>query len=89
MVLILIISTILNLNETIIRKHKKSIFTSILAKTTRALFKKNEYIKDLSIPVIFDAYNHQMGHINKADQLLVYNPGLRSIRRESWQTMEH
>jgi hypothetical protein len=83
------ISIILDINNLVLRNRKKPNTISTSAKTTRAPFGEDKYRKDLWIPKFFDAYNHEIGHIDRADQLSIYNPGLRYYRRGGWQVVEY
>ena len=60
--------------------------TSTSAKTARKAFGDSP-IKLMSIPKVFDDYNHYMGAVDVADQLRSYNPGLRRIRRGGWHAL--
>jgi hypothetical protein len=75
------ISIVLDINNLVLRSRKKPNTISISAKITRVLFGENEYRKDLWILEFFDAYNHEINYIDKADQLFAYNPGLRYYHR--------
>jgi hypothetical protein len=64
------------------RNRKKPSAISILAKTTRVLFGRDEYIKSISILLFFDLYNYNMNAVDRGDQLIVMNPRLRYYVRE-------
>jgi hypothetical protein len=69
-----------------IRKRPKE--TSSKAKTAREPFRDN-VIKELSIPVVADHYNHFMGTVNEFDHLTAQNAGLRHVVRGGAQALEH
>lgn len=50
--------------EKVMRKRKKPAITAINSATSRAIFDKNEYIKDLAIPRFIDNYNHFMNEVD-------------------------
>ncbi len=67
-------------------KWKRPSTTSTSAKTARKPFGSSAQ-KELPIPIFIDEYNHSMGHVDQADQLRSYNPGLRRIRRGGWHAL--
>jgi hypothetical protein len=70
-------SIILDAKDSVNRDYKKLSVISILAKTTRVFFGRDEYIKSISILLFFDLYNYNINTIDRGDQLAVMNPGLR------------
>jgi hypothetical protein len=70
-------SIILDTKDSVNRNHKKPSAISMLAKTTRVPFGRDEYIKFMSIPLFFDLYNYNINTIDQGDQLAVINPRLR------------
>jgi len=56
-------------DERVIRTRKKPKETSSKAKIARAPFTDNEATKELSIPLIADRYNYEMGVIDQFDHL--------------------
>jgi hypothetical protein len=77
MAFVLGISIVLSIDNRMLRNHKKPSTTSTSAKTARVSFGEDKYTKDLWILCFFDAYNHEIEHMDRADQLFAYNPGLR------------
>jgi hypothetical protein len=61
-------SSILLNDEQVKRLRKRLKETSFKAKTSQVPFGK-EVIKELSIPVITDEYNHHIGAVNEFDHL--------------------
>lgn len=53
----------------VLRVRKKPSKTSTFANVTRAPFGRDESIKELSIPVVVDRYNHRMNGVDRGDQL--------------------
>jgi hypothetical protein len=70
-------STILDAKDSVNKNHKKPSAISTLAKTTRAPFGQDEYIKSILILLFFDLYNYNMNAVDQGDQLAAINPGLR------------
>ena len=60
-------TTAYNLTNMIIRAYKRSSYTSTYASITRSVF-ENSLIKELSIPVDINAYNHHMKEIDIKNQ---------------------
>ena len=60
-------TTAYNLTDMIIRAHKRSSHTSTYASITRPVF-ENSLIKELSISVDINAYNHHMREIDIENQ---------------------
>jgi Transposase IS4 len=85
---VLMMSSVLSGDEQVKRFRKRPKETSSKAKTSRVPFGE-EAIKELSIPVITDEYNHQMGAVDEFDHLTAQNPGLRPVRRGGSQALEH
>jgi hypothetical protein len=73
-------SFVLLLDEKVIRLRKRLKETSSKAKISRISFGEDA-IKELSIPIIADAYNYYIGVVDEFDYLIAQNPGLRPIRR--------
>ncbi len=72
----------------VIRLRRRLKETSFKAKTSRVSFGE-DVIKELSIPVIIDEYNHEMGVIDEFDHLIAQNPGLRCVWRGGSQALKH
>jgi hypothetical protein len=87
--LVLGISIILDAKDSVNRNRKKLSATSMLAKTTRAPFGRNEYIKSISILLFFDLYNYNINAVDRGDQLVTINPGLWYYVHGGWQAVEH
>jgi hypothetical protein len=85
---VLIISSVLSGDEMVVRLRRRPKETSSKAKTSRVPFGEDA-IKELSIPVIADEYNYQMGVVNEFDHLTAQNPGLRYVRHGGSQALEH
>ncbi len=66
---ILMMSFVLSNDEIIVQLRKRLKETFSKAKTSRVLFKEDA-IKELSIPMIMDEYNHEMGAVNEFDHLI-------------------
>jgi hypothetical protein len=66
---VLMISSILLIDEKVIQLRKRPKETSFKAKTSRVPFRE-DLVKELSIPVIMDAYNYHMGTIDEFDHLI-------------------
>jgi hypothetical protein len=81
-------SFVLSTDEKVVRLRKRLKETSFKAKTSRVPFRE-EAIKELSIPVITDAYNYYMGTVDEFDYLTAQNYGLRPVRRGGSQALEH
>jgi hypothetical protein len=84
----LAMSTVFDGKEEVIRHRRQPKATSSKAKIAQVPF-GSEARKDLPIPVLFDEDNHQMGAVDRADQLFAVHSGLRIIRREGSQVIEH
>jgi hypothetical protein len=84
----LAMSTVFDGKEEVIRNRRRPKATSSKAKTARVPF-GSESRKDLPIPVLFDEYNHQIGAVDRADQLFAVHSGLRIIRRGGSEAVEH
>jgi hypothetical protein len=65
--LVLSISIILDIKDSVNRNRKKLSVIFILAKTTRVFFGQDEYIKSISIPLFFDLYNYNINIIDRGD----------------------
>jgi hypothetical protein len=83
---VLFLSTIASSNTIVVRNRKRPSSTSTSAKTARKPF-GSESRKDLPIPDFVDGYNHNMNHVDIADQLRSTNPGNRRIRRGGWHAL--
>jgi hypothetical protein len=59
---------------------KRPKLSSSKAKTARLPF-RDQSEKEMWIPELYNAYNHNMGAVDVADQLQGHNQGLRRIRR--------
>lgn len=44
---------------------------------------------ELEIPDITDGYNNNMGYVDGFDHLTAMNSGLRRVRKDAWQALEH
>jgi hypothetical protein len=75
--LVLGMSIILDAKDSVYRNRKKPSVISMSAKTARIPFGRDEYIKSMSILLFFDLYNYNMNAIDRGDQLVAMNPGLR------------
>jgi hypothetical protein len=84
----LAMSTVFDGKEEVIRNRRRPKATSSKAKTARVPFGSKSR-KDMPIPVLFDEYNHQMGAVDRADQLFAVHSGLRIIRRGGSQAIQH
>jgi hypothetical protein len=62
-------SSVLSTDEKVIQLRKRLKETSFKAKTSRVPFKEDP-VKELSIPVIINAYNYHMGVVNEFDHLI-------------------
>jgi hypothetical protein len=75
--LVLGISIVLDTKDSVNRNRKKPSVISMLAKTTRVPFGRDEYIKSMLILLFFDLYNYNMNAIDRGDQLAAINPRLQ------------
>jgi hypothetical protein len=82
-------STVLDGEKIVERQHHKPKATSTSAKTTRAPYGPDEYVKLIAIPLFWDLYNHNMNAVDRGDQLAAMNTGLRHCVRGGWQAVEH
>jgi hypothetical protein len=87
--LVLGMSTVIGGEGSVERQRRKPKSSSTSAKTARAPFGPDEYIKAMSIPLFYDLYNYNMNAVDRADQLAANNSGLRHVRRGGWQATEH
>jgi hypothetical protein len=87
--LVLNMFIILDTKDSVNRNRKKPSAIFILAKTTRAPFGRNEYIKSISILLFFDLYNYNMNTIDRGDQFVIINLGLWYYVRGGWQAVEY
>jgi hypothetical protein len=73
----------------VLRLRKRPKETSSKVKTIRVPFGK-QATKVLSIPVVADGYNYNMGVVNEFDYLTTQNAGLRHVERGGGhQALEH
>jgi hypothetical protein len=86
---VLMMSSVLFGDERVIRLRKRPKETSSKARTARAPFGKDEAVKELSIPIIADEYNYNMGAVDEFDHLTAQNAGLRHVERGGHQALEH
>jgi hypothetical protein len=75
-------------DEKVLRLKKRPKETSFKAKTSRAPF-GHDAVKELLIPAVADGYNYHMGAVGKFNHLTAQNAGLRHVRREGVQALEH
>jgi Transposase IS4 len=74
------VSTVHTGTESILRQRKKPRQTKT-NKNHLQLVWGSEWVKDITIPGIIDDYNHWMGGVDKADQLIAYyRPNMRCVR---------
>ena len=72
-------TTVYNLTDTIIRARKRSSHTSTYVSITRSVF-ENSSVKELSISVNINAYNHHMGEIDIENQ---YRAGFTTLQHQN------
>src|SRR6266487_5697728 len=72
-------TTAYNLTDMIIRARKRPSCTSTYASITRSIF-ENSLIKELSIPVGINAYNHHMREIDIGNQ---YQAGFTTLQHQN------
>jgi hypothetical protein len=65
--LVLSISIILDIKDSVNKNHKKPFVIFMLAKTTRVFFGRDKYIKSMSILLFFDLYNYNINIIDRGD----------------------
>ncbi len=58
-------------HETLMRPRRRPPKTATSARTSRKLF-GDKAVKDLSIPLFINMYNHSMNGLNVADQMRYY-----------------
>jgi hypothetical protein len=75
------ISSVLSGDERVTRLRRRPKDTSSKARTTRAPFGKDESVKELSILMIADEYNYNIGTVNEFDHLTAQNASLRHVKR--------
>jgi hypothetical protein len=63
-------SSFMSSDERVLRKRKRPKETSFKAKTARVPFLDNELVKVLSIPLIVDRYNYNIGAVDEFDHLI-------------------
>jgi hypothetical protein len=85
---VLIMSSYMSGDRRVLRLRKRPKETSSKAKTVRVPFGK-QATKVLSIPVVTDGYNYNMGAVNEFDHLTAQNAGLRHVERGGHQALEH
>ncbi|PMD62434.1 uncharacterized protein K444DRAFT_509449, partial [Hyaloscypha bicolor E] len=85
---VLMMSSFMSGDERVLRLRKRPKETSSKAKTARVPF-GSQATKVLSIPAIADGYNYHMGAVDEFDHLTAQNAGLRHVRREGHQALEH
>jgi hypothetical protein len=85
---VLMMSSALSGDQRVSRIRKRPKETSSKAKTARKPF-GDDAIKELSIPIVADHYNHFMGAVDEFDHLTAQNPGLRHVVRGGAQALEH
>lgn len=83
----LIMSTYWEADTKVLRVRKRPKLSSSKAKTARLPF-GDQSEKEMWIPEVYDAYNHNMGAVDVADQLQGHNQGLRRIRRGGGQAVD-
>jgi hypothetical protein len=83
------ISSVLSGDERVTRLRRRPKETSSKARTTRASFGKDEAVKELSILMIADEYNYNIGAVNEFDHLTAQNASLRHVKRGGHQALEH
>ena len=66
---VLFMTTVDDATGTMRRARRKPAKTSTNARTSRAVFGEDEYIKDLDIPTFIDMYNHFMNGVDHGDRL--------------------
>ena len=74
-------------DQKVLRLRKRPKLSSSKAKTARKPF-GGEPTKMMEIPQVYDAYNHQMGAVDLADQLQGNNGDLRRIKRGGAQAVD-
>ena len=85
---VLMMSSFMSGDRRVDRLRKRPKETSSKAKTARVPF-GNSATKVLSIPVVADGYNYNMGAVDKFDHLTAQNAGLRHVERGGNQALEH
>ena len=85
---VLTMSTYWEADKKVLSLRKRPKLSSSKAKTARKPF-GNLYEKKMWILELYDAYNHQMGAVDLADQMQAHNSGQRRLRRGGGQAVEH
>ena len=83
---VLVITTAYDLTETVIKSQKQPSRTSASATITKTIF-RDSAVKDLAIPLAIDAYNHNMGGIDIANQLRASFKTLRPQNLHYWKPL--
>jgi hypothetical protein len=72
--------------NSVLRLRKCLGTTSTSAKTARKAFHSKNEMPMLILNLV-DDYNHNMGAVDRADQLRATDPGVRRIRRGGWHAL--
>jgi hypothetical protein len=80
-------STYWEASKKVLSLRKRPKLSSSKAKTARKPF-GDLHEKEMWIPELYDAYNHQMGAVDLADQLQGHNPGQRRLKRGGGQAVD-
>ncbi|TVY65365.1 hypothetical protein Focb16_v015453 [Fusarium oxysporum f. sp. cubense] len=73
-------------DERVVRQRKKPSSKKSEAKPIR-LFFSNEAVKMINIPTVAAAYNDEMNHVDRGDQLRPYYKYDHALRRGPWQAL--
>jgi hypothetical protein len=84
---VLTMSTYWEADKKVLSLRKRPKLSSSKAKTARKPF-GDLHEKEMWIPELYDAYNHQMGPVDLADQLQGHNSGQRRLKRGGGQAVD-
>ena len=86
--LVLFMSSACTGRDLVIRERRKPAKTSTNACSSRKVFAKDKYTKNLPIPSFIDLYNHHMGGVDQQDQLRSYYTTQRQ-HVKPWKSLWH
>lgn len=84
--LVLFLTTVFKGDERVDRKRKRPSLTKSEAKPIRQFF-GDETVKVINIPTVATAYNDEMNHVDRGDQLRSYYAYDHPLRRGPWQAL--
>jgi hypothetical protein len=76
-------STVINRNKQVKKERKRPKKISFKAKTARVPF-KDQLTKKLIIPWLYNSYNYNIKAVNKHNNIISQNAGLRPVVKEGY-----